>query len=173
MAVEPYIGEILMFSGNFAPRGWAFCNGQLISIQQNPALFSILGNTYGGDGRTTFALPDLRGRFPMQQGRGAGLSSRLLGQAGGSETTKLSIMNLPNHTHTVYASSKRADTDKPGPSAMLATPNHDIYNNGNRAGDKIDLGSSTPETQQPVNNMPPYIAINFIIALRGYYPPRS
>lgn len=98
---EPYIGEISWFAGNFAPRGWALCDGQLLPIQQHQALFSILGTTYGGDGRTTFALPDMRGRSPIHAGTGPGLSTRHLGERGGLETTTLTVVNLPSHTHTI------------------------------------------------------------------------
>src|SRR6187200_2070228 len=96
---EPFIGEIMLFAGNFAPRGWAFCNGQLLSIAQNTALFSLLGTTYGGDGQTTFALPNFQGRFPMHWGNGSGLSLRTLGEVSGTESTTLTINNLPAHTH--------------------------------------------------------------------------
>ncbi|MCP3973971.1 MAG: phage tail protein [bacterium] len=101
LGTDPYLGEISWFAGNFAPRGWALCNGQLLQISQNPALFSVLGTTYGGDGRTTFALPDMRGRSPIHMGTGPGLSNRRLGERGGSETTTISVANLPAHTHTI------------------------------------------------------------------------
>jgi microcystin-dependent protein len=100
-AVEPFIAEIMMFAGNFAPRGWALCDGQLLSVSSNAALFSLLGTTYGGDGRTTFALPDLRGRTAIHPGSGPGLSTRRLGERGGSETTTLSISQMPAHNHTI------------------------------------------------------------------------
>jgi len=108
--MEPFIGQIMMFGGNFAPRGWAFCNGQLISISQNQALFSLIGTIYGGDGRTTFALPDLRGRVPMGMGRGLGLTEREIGQRFGSETQALTSLNLPPHNHTATVTGGTTNT---------------------------------------------------------------
>src|SRR5688572_5350285 len=110
---EPFIGEIIMFAGNFAPRGWAFCSGQLLSIAQNTALFSILGTTYGGNGQTTFALPDLRGRCPVHQGQGPGLSNYSLGQVGGTESVTLIASQLPPHSHTVACSANDANLGLP------------------------------------------------------------
>ena len=108
---DPFLAEIVMFGGNFAPRGWAFCDGQLLAISSNTALFSLLGTTYGGDGRTTFGLPELRGRFAMHPGNGPGLSSRKLGQKGGSERVTLAITNLPSHTHQLRCNSGAADSE--------------------------------------------------------------
>src|SRR3954465_13916452 len=112
----PFIGQISLFGGNFAPRGWAFCKGQLLAISQNTALFSILGTTYGGNGQTTFALPDLRGRVPIHFGQGPGLSSYALGETGGAETTTLTVNELPAHTHAVSprASNNAQTTNRPG-----------------------------------------------------------
>src|SRR5215831_4079907 len=110
---EPFLGEIRMFGGNFAPRGWALCQGQLLSIAQNTALFSILGTTYGGNGQTTFALPGLRGRYPMQQGQGPGLSPRSLGEQGGSQTVTLLTNQMPAHTHSHLASAAQGDQVTP------------------------------------------------------------
>src|SRR6185503_14662217 len=110
---EPFIGEIIMFAGNFAPRGWAFCEGQLLSIAQNSALFSILGTTYGGDGQTTFALPDLRGRAPMQWGQGPGLTPRFLGESSGAENVTLISTQMPAHTHALNASGAQGDAPTP------------------------------------------------------------
>jgi microcystin-dependent protein len=104
---EPFVGEIRMFAGNFAPRGWSFCNGQLMAISQNSALFSLIGTIYGGDGRTTFALPDLRGRVPLHAGEAPGLSHYALGQRGGAEQVALSVEHLPNHNHALMATSAR------------------------------------------------------------------
>src|SRR5437899_12703586 len=113
--MTPFIGEIVMFAGNFAPRGWAFCNGQILSIAQNTALFSILGTTYGGNGQTTFALPDLRGRVPMHPGQGPGLTNHTLGEVAGSETTTLLSSNMPQHTHALNCNS--AAGTQPSPSS--------------------------------------------------------
>ena len=130
---EPFIAEIRLFAGNFAPRGWAFCDGQLLSISQNTALFSLVGTTYGGDGRTTFALPDLRGRVPVGVRQGSGLSSRNLGERGGAETASLGVDHLPPHSHPVSlrASSQRGDSSDPAnkvpaagwPRTYTSTPN--------------------------------------------------
>jgi microcystin-dependent protein len=170
---EPFVGEIRMFGFNFAPQGWAQCNGQLLPIAQNTALFSLLGTTYGGDGRTNFALPDMRSRVPVGQGQGAGLSSYAEGQAGGAETVTLTAAQMPGHTHPVKASGSPADSDQPEGRA-LARPASHIYTaepdtrtvmNADMLG---DAGSS-----QPHGNIQPYLAVNFCIALNGIYPPRS
>src|SRR5213083_1523824 len=115
---EPFIGEIVMFGGNFAPRGWAFCNGQLLAIAQNTALFSILGTTYGGDGQTTFALPDLRGRSPVHAGQGPGLSTYARGEQGGTEQVTLRAVELPPHNHILYASKADATASSPGGNSL-------------------------------------------------------
>ncbi|HSD14287.1 MAG TPA: tail fiber protein [Flavobacterium sp.] len=170
---EAYIGEIRMFAGNFAPVGWALCDGQLLSIAQNTALFSLLGTTYGGNGTTTFALPDLRGRVPMHPGSGPGLSPRVQGEAGGSENNTLTIAQMPAHNHTVNAST--ADGDQNVPTNTVP---------GNTKALDKEYVSSAPNTTmspsmigmtgqgQPVNNMQPYGTVNFIIALNGIYPSR-
>ncbi len=172
---EPFVAEIRIFAGNFAPRGWAFCNGQLLPIAQNTALFSLIGTTYGGDGRTTTALPDLQGRAPMHPGRGPGLTSRRLGQKGGVETVTLSEAQMPNHTHTFQASSDVPDSGQPG-NSVAATP-------GGRGGaalygtsNVVDQDSRTVNSvggSQSHNNLQPFITINYIIALVGLYPSRS
>ena len=166
--MEPFIGQVIMFGGNFAPRTWAFCEGQLLAISSNSALFSILGTTYGGDGRTTFALPDLRGRTAIQQGNGPGLSDRRLGQKGGTETNTHVLSNLPSHNHTVgVPTSTGAGGEAEG---FLAAA--DIYaedSNSTYAGVTVTNAGSS----QAVNNLQPYIAVNYIIALYGIYPSRS
>lgn len=178
---EPFIGSIVMFAGNFAPRGWALCNGQLLSISQNTALFSILGTTYGGNGQTTFALPDLRGRVPLQAGQGPGLSSYNLGQQGGNETVTLTTPQMPTHNHSVLANNADANTN-------TATGNALANSNGSFSGDSVTVNSYTnasPNTplsplsigtaggSQPHENRPPYLGINFIIATEGIYPSRD
>ena len=175
---DPFIGQIMMFAGNFAPRGWALCQGQLLPIAQNTALFSILGTTYGGDGRNTFALPDLRGRLPMQPGQGPGLSPRTLGEQGGSQTVTLLSTQMPAHTHMLAASGAQADQFSP---------------EGHVSAVQVDLNSqqpvntyaSAPNTtmnpaaigvaggNQPHDNMSPFLCINFIIALQGAFPSRD
>ena len=174
--MEPYIGEIIMFGGNFAPRGWAFCEGQLLAVSSNTALFSILGTTYGGDGRTTFGLPDLRGRAPMQQGTGPGLSPRGLGQKGGSETNTLLVQNLPAHAHPIAipVSHESVDTDDPS-GGYITTQADDHYASSKTNGENYGSFNSgnNASNNTPVNNMQPWLAVNFIIALVGVYPSRS
>ena len=166
--MNPFIGQIMMFGGNFAPRGWALCQGQLLPIAQNTALFSILGTTYGGDGRTTFGLPELRGRVVVGRGRGPGLSNYNLGQKGGSQTNTLSISNLPQHNHNVgIPTSTGAGGESEG---FLAAA--DIYAEDSNATYSGVTVSSTGN-QQPVNNIEPYLATNYIIALVGTFPSRS
>ncbi|MCP3136615.1 phage tail protein [Pyxidicoccus xibeiensis] len=172
---EPFIGQIMMFAGNFPPRGWQFCQGQILSIAQNTALFSILGTTYGGNGQTTFALPDLRGRYPMQPGQGPGLSPRTLGEQGGSETVTLISTQMPAHNHTLNVSSQNGDTETPVGTVLAADSSATITNY--RAA-PID-GTMNPASigvaggSQPHNNMSPYTCINFIIAMEGIYPSRN
>ena len=172
---EPFTAEIRIFAGNFAPRGWAFCNGQLLPIAQNTALFSLIGTTYGGDGRTTTALPNLKGRAPMHPGRGPGLTARRLGQRGGVETVTLTEAQMPDHTHPFEGSSDPPDSTQPG-NSLAAQPV------GRGAG--VIYGTANPVNQDPRtvdnaggglahNNMQPFLAINFIIALVGLYPSRS
>ncbi len=162
-----------MFGFNFAPQGWALCNGQILPIDQNQALFALLGTTYGGDGTTTFALPNLQSRVPIHQGQGAGLSSYAEGQAGGTETVTLAVAQMPGHTHPVKASSSAAASDLPRGRA-LARSSSDIYTaepdattvmNAKMLG---DAGGSEPHA-----NIQPYLAVNFCIALTGIFPSRS
>jgi microcystin-dependent protein len=174
---DPFLAEIRMFGGNFAPRGWALCNGQLMSISQNTALFSLLGTTYGGDGRVTFGLPNLQGTAPMQQGQGAGLSDRFLGETGGEPNVTLIQSEMPMHTHTAMAVDDSGDsTDPTGRTWAQALQG--------RVGDKLYSVGQQPNMQmgaqavlptgggQPHNNMPPYLTVTFIIALQGIFPQR-
>ena len=168
--MEGTIGEIRLFGGNFAPRGWALCNGSLLQISSNQALFSILGTTYGGDGRSTFALPDLRGRVPLHVGQGPGLSNRTLGGKGGEEQVTLTEQQVAPHRHTVNASPARGTENLPKGNVPAGSDN--TYATGGRDkmhADMIDLNSGG----QPHNNMPPFIGLNYIICMIGIYPSRS
>lgn len=172
---EPFIGEIRMFGFNFAPRGWAACDGQFIPINQNSALFSLLGTIYGGDGRTTFALPDLRSRMPLHYGQGPGLSSRSIGSKSGAETTTLTASNLPPHSHTIAVSSDVGNSTSPVGN-IPAVPNDGESNFVDPAGQPAISNNATNVSGgggQSFNNMPPYLAVNFCIALTGIFPSRS
>lgn len=173
---EPYIGEIRMFGGNFAPRGWAFCDGQLLSIAQNSALFSILGTIYGGDGRTTFALPDLRGRVAIGPGNGPGLSSYREGQRGGTETVTLNTNEIPSHSHTIVVGATEEDgnSNEPNGNVLANSANFGYYTGGPEA--NVSLGGvSAGNTGGNLSheNRQPFLAIYYIIALQGIFPPRS
>ncbi|KZL12670.1 Phage Tail Collar Domain protein [Pseudovibrio axinellae] len=169
---EPFVGEIRMFAGSFAPRSWAFCDGQLMAISQNDALFSLLGTIYGGDGRTTFALPDLRGRIPIHQGSGPGLSSRSLGARGGSEKVTLTVNQIPSHTHTFTASDNLASDAAPG-GKVLARQADDFYNPDTATASMGANSISSTGNSGSHDNLMPYLCINFIIALFGIYPSRQ
>ncbi len=177
---EPFIAEVRIFAGNFAPRGWAFCNGQLLPISQNTALFSLIGTTYGGDGRTTTALPDLQGRAAMHPGRGPGLTNRRLGERGGTTTVTLTEAQMPNHNHSLMADNNPGNFGGGGPDT--ANPVNHHMANTTSTGQFYADGSSNPvgmnssgETGGSLahNNLQPLIAINFIIALVGLYPSRG
>jgi microcystin-dependent protein len=171
---EPFVAEIRIFAGNFAPRSWAFCNGQLLPVSQNTALFSLIGTTYGGDGRTTTALPNLKGRAAMHPGRGPGLTSKRLGQRGGTETVTLSEAQMAAHKHTARGSENVA---------IATAPENDYVARGGGRGinsyiasnSNIGTFNSMDNTggSQPHNNMQPFLTMNFIIALQGLYPSRS
>ncbi|MFT6335432.1 MAG: microcystin-dependent protein [Saprospiraceae bacterium] len=166
--MNPFIGQIIMFGGNFAPRDWAFCQGQLLPIAQYTALFSILGTTYGGDGRTTFALPEMRGRVAISKGQGPGLPTYSLGQRGGSETNTLTLQNLPAHSHTVtIPTNSGPGTESEG--FIAASPIYAEESNASYAG----VSGNSVGNNQPVNNMGPILTTNYIIALQGTFPSRS
>ena len=160
-----------MFAGNYAPRGWAFCHGQILNISENSALFSLLGTSYGGDGRITFGLPDLRGRTPLCAGHGPDLSDYREGQSGGYEKTTLTQHQLPSHSHQVKCAASDADTTDPAGKTLAR--GQMIY--GQAEGSTYMAQEMITETgqNQPVPIMQPYLAVNFIIALEGIYPPRS
>lgn len=177
MAQEGFIGEIRMFGGNFAPRNWALCDGQLLSISSNTALFSILGTTYGGDGRTTFGLPDLRGRTPVHAGTGPGLSPKSLGEKGGAETVTLTAFQMPAHTHTIQikadstvATSDRPENKLPARNAA-ATPQYG--ENANTALNNAAVSVASTGGSQAHPNMQPFNTVNYIICLQGIFPSRN
>ena len=173
-ASEPFIGEIILFAGNFAPRNFAFCNGQLLQISQNTALFSLLGTTYGGDGRTTFGLPNLQSfRVPISAGRGPGLTTRILGQAGGATTATLTLNMLPPHNHLAIAETGfGADNPSPLGNTWTIKGTDEIYG---VPGTTVQMGNDILAYAgggQAHNNMQPYITVNYCIALQGIYPDR-
>jgi microcystin-dependent protein len=173
---DPFLAEIRIFAGNFAPTGWALCSGQLMPISQNTALFSLLGTNYGGDGRVTFALPNLTGAAPMQQGQGAGLSQRSLGQAGGEQTVTLLNSEMPAHTHTPMAVPGSGNSGSPvGNSWAQATYGKGATRWYSTAAPNQGMNPLTTQLtggNQPHNNMPPYLCATFIIALQGIFPQR-
>jgi len=173
-AQECFIGEVRMFAGNFAPRNWAFTDGQLLAISQNTALFSILGTTYGGDGRTTFALPDLRGRTAIHVGHGPGLTNRRLGEKLGTETNTLTANELPAHSHPLQATTAAGDSNVPTGRLLADDGSDRIYASGPaNTGMATDSVGQNPTSNQPVNNMQPSLGINHIICLFGIFPSRS
>lgn len=176
---EPFVAEIRIFAGNFAPRGWAFCSGALLPISQNTALFSLIGTTYGGDGRTTTQLPDLQGRAPMHPGNGPGLTSRRLGQRGGVESVVLTEAQMAPHSHSMQAATAPASTYAPGDASAPSSLARSVGGNGysDLASDVGMHESAVSESgvDDPLahNNMQPFLTINFIIALVGLYPSRD
>lgn len=173
-AQEPFIGEVKMFAGNFAPRNWALCEGQLLPISSYSALFSILGTTYGGDGRTTFALPDLRGRVAVGAGNGPGLSSRRDGQKFGNEITFITVSNLPAHNHSVMANNEPGTSSSPSGHVLANTNTFD--NEYTSAAPNVSMSSSmigNTGSGTSVSIEQPSLVINYIICLVGVYPSRS
>ncbi len=170
---DPFVGEIRMFAGTFAPRSWAFCDGQLLAISGNEALFSLLGTTYGGDGRTTFGLPDLRGRLPIHAGTGPGLTPRQLGAKGGSEQAQVNVNQLPAHTHPMQVSSDVSDTANPGSNVTARPTSVDLYIEEPPNTDMSGSAITSVGGGQPHDNVMPFLAVNFIIALVGIFPSRN
>jgi len=174
---DPFVAEIRIFPFNFAPKGWAWCDGQLMPISQNTALFSLLGTTYGGDGKSTFALPNMQGNAPMHPGQGPGLSLHDLGETGGSETVTLLESEIPAHSHSMRAhNGDQADAQNPSANTSLAqSANGFAYQQTTNS----NLTNMAPETltpaggDQPHNNMMPYLTLYFNIALQGVFPPRQ
>ena len=178
------IGEIRLFAGNFAPRNWAYCQGQLMPISGNEALFSVVGTSYGGDGRTTFSLPDLRGRVPVGTGSGPGLTYRALGQMTGAETTTLAVTNLPAHNHPVTvnvsipASGDEGDSEEPGGNVMAVAEEGTPYQTSpdgstTMAAPTVTATAGNTGGGTPANNMQPSLGLNYIICLYGVYPSRE
>src|SRR5260221_5338896 len=172
---SPFVAEIRIFGCNFAPTGWAFCNGQLLPISQNTALFSLLGTCYGGDGKSTFALPDLQGSAPMEQGQGPGLSERFLGEQSGSETITLLISEMTNHNHSVQGNFNIADVFTPSATTALTNSSPtSAYVTGTASQVNMAFQAITPAGSSfPHNNLQPYLTLNFCIAMQAVFPPRS
>jgi microcystin-dependent protein len=172
---EPYIGEIKMFAGNFAPRGWAFCDGQLLAVSQHDALFSLLGTIYGGDGRTTFGLPELRGRLPIHTGTGPGLSERRMGAKIGSETVNVNANQVPAHNHNMRVSSVAGTQNIPSGGFLASSPGVRLFRPTPPVGIPLATNSigPSPGGSQNHTNVMPYLCVNFIIALTGIFPSRN
>ena len=171
---EPFLGEIRMFGGNYAPAGWALCDGTTLAIAQNTALFALIGTTYGGDGTTTFNLPDLRGRVPVHMGQGPGLSNYGLGQAGGLERVTLTAGNTAVHNHQAYGSSNAADKAQPTNNVWADNPKIDQFAAGDSYNAIMGAGLAAESGgSQPHDNMQPYQAVNFIIAMQGIFPSQT
>lgn len=169
---EPFVGEIRMFAGNFAPRGWAFCDGQLLAVSQNDALFSLLGTIYGGDGRTTFGLPDMRGRLPIHAGHGPGLSERRLGAKAGAENVTLTVNQMPSHGHPMQANTATGTQLSPENNVTASSINAQIYFEINQDTNfRSDALTNVGGSRSHPNEMP-YLCVHFIIALFGIYPSR-
>ena len=174
--MEAFIGQIIMFAGKYAPRGWSFCEGQILPIAGNSSLYSILGTTYGGNGTTTFALPDLRGRTPIQAGAGPGLSNIELGRKGGAETVALTEAEMPSHSHTTVMQAntpvgRGKGTTTPTGAYIAEGGNYSTEKNVEMAADGISVGNSGGSL--PHENRSPYLAVNYIIALEGIFPSRN
>lgn len=171
--MDPFVAEIRIFPFNFAPKGWAFCDGQNLPLSQNTALFSLLGTTYGGNGKSTFALPDLQGRAPMQPGQGAGLSLRDLGESIGSDSVTLLESEMPAHNHTAQSTSPLGQVSTSSGNMLGQSQHGTIYSS---SAPNVNMNASSIVAAgggQPHNNMMPYLTLYFCIALQGVFPPRS
>lgn len=171
---DQFLGEIRAFAGNFAPLGWALCQGQLLPIAQNDALFALIGTTYGGDGQSTFALPNLAGRIPIHQGAGPGLTRRALGEAGGSEAVALGVPQLPAHSHAAMGANSGADRVSPAAAYWSTDPGGNTGAYSTTAGSQMAAGAiGTAGGGQAHANMQPFLVLNYIIALEGIFPSQS
>ncbi len=173
---QPFLGMVCSFGFNFAPQGWQLCQGQLIPINQNTALFSLLGTTYGGNGTSTFALPDLRGRVGISFGQGDGLSDYELGEVSGSETVTLTSGQMPEHSHTLNASNVTANTPSPNGSSLAVDPTglSGFYESGSTPATPMNINTIAPAGgSQPHNNLQPFLVLNYCIAMEGIFPSRS
>lgn len=168
--MDPYLGEIRLFAGNFAPTGWALCNGQLLAISQYTALFSLLGTFYGGNGTSNFALPDLRGRAPMHYDQGPGLSPHVIGEVGGSESVTLTQLEIPPHTHALGAAASVGTIASPAAAVPAASSERNF---GYAAAADTTMAPVGGSGSQAHENRQPFLALNYIIALQGIFPPRS
>ena len=173
---DPFVAEIRIFAGNFAPTGWAFCRGQLLPISQNTALFSLIGTFYGGNGQSTFGLPDFQGRAPINQGQGPGLTQRDIGESSGAETVTLLQSEIPVHNHVLRGTTAGADQTDPTARVWAASnvgrtppPLYSTTQNSTMSPQALSIAGGS----QPHNNMHPYLTLNFIIALQGIFPPRG
>jgi microcystin-dependent protein len=173
---EPFIGQIVLVGFNFAPVGYALCDGQLQSIAQNSALFALLGTQFGGDGQSTFGLPDLRGRAPVHQGNGPGLTPRAIGERGGGETNTLTVAQMPAHSHPLNASSAAGNSASPSASTVLSASSfrgQQSFASGNATQTMATNSLSATGGGQPVSIMQPYRTVNYVIALEGIFPSRN
>jgi microcystin-dependent protein len=170
---DPFVAEIRIFPFNFAPKGWAFCDGQILPISQNTALFSLLGTTYGGDGKSNFALPNMQGNAPMHPGQGPGLSLHDLGETGGSETVALLESEIPSHSHAVNASAADGTSGIPSGQLVANGVGVNMYTTSFTATMLNPDAVGPAGGDQPHNNLQPYLTLNFCIALQGVYPPRT
>jgi microcystin-dependent protein len=169
----PYVGEIRMFGGNFAPAGWAFCNGQLLAIAQYDALFSLIGTSYGGDGQSSFAVPDLRGRIPIHQGTGPSGATYMMGQAGGSETVNLTVGQLPSHSHPLVGAVVAGNQTSPADHVPANTVGIAAYINDPPDGNMNAQAIEQAGGSQPHENMQPFLSVSFIISLFGIFPSQT
>lgn len=171
---DPFVAEIRIFPFNFSPKGWAFCDGQLLPISQNTALFSLLGTMYGGNGQSNFALPDLQGSAPMHPGQGPGLSNYTQGETGGQTTVSLLTSEIPNHTHTLKVANDSGLQSRPNGAVMARAPFYKNVTQTPTQTTQLAVEAVAPAGgDQPHNNMQPYLTLHFCIALQGVYPPRS
>ena len=171
--VNPFLGEIRYVSFNFAPQGWALCDGQLLPINQNQALYDLIGTTYGGDGIHTFALPDMRGRVPIGTGQGTGLSNRVLGQQGGLESVSLTVKQMPKHQHSLRASTSSADSTSPAGDVLANSSQTAIYSTQKPTATLNRASMGATGEGQPHENMQPYLGMTCIIALQGIFPTQN